>query len=103
MLVGESVTVAVDGASLLAGLTTLGTAIGGGVIGAVKMMLNYFTRQETKRDLVVRTLIESTNKNTEALTRLAERIGGCPHRTPSPDETGPREHLRSEGPARTGR
>ena len=79
---GESVTVAVDGASLLAGLTTLGTAIGGGVIGAVKMMLNYFTRQETKRDLVVRTLIESTNKNTEALTRLAERIGDCPHRTP---------------------
>ena len=129
MLVGESVTVAVDGASLLAGLTTLGTAIGGGGIGAVKMMLNYFTRQETKRDLVVRTLIESTNKNTEALTRLAERIGDCPHRTPrdemrrellveverelerrevegvtpSPDETGPREHLRSEGPARTGR
>lgn len=98
MLVGDAVTVAVDGASLLAGMATLGTAIGGGVLGAVKLMINYMIRQDSKRELVVKTLVESTNKNTEALTRLAERVSGCPHRTPQPNEGGSKEMLRLETP-----
>lgn len=82
------VTLAIDGASLVGGLTAAGTAVAGGILGAVKLMLAYLRRKDVAGDKLISRFLDlsltwqqESKAVTAALTevrdgleRLAERV-----------------------------